>query len=418
MARKTILLASGTRGDILPYTALARGLKESGQEPLLVTHPAFAGLAASQGIPFASLGDNPTDLMTRPGNMPLTFSGNPLASLQATFAYLQAARPLYRAMFHAAWSASQDARLLIVGLPTFWGESLVEAMGIPLVWAPLQPLTPTGDFASAMLPFRTNLARPLNHLSHRLVMRFTRLAWLSEINAWRRSKLSLPPIEWHSPAPAAPYLYGISRHVMRRPHDWPADHHLTGFWFTSPPTDYQPPDALQHFLDAGEPPVYIGFGSMAQPGKLVSALVEAARMTRMRIITALPVQYTDLSLPANLLLLNESPHGWLFPRLRAAIHHGGAGTTAASLRAGLPTAITPVGVDQFFWGERVWKMGAGPKPVPQRSLTASRLAALLDDLSTNSAYRASAAAIGEDLRAEDGVGSAVAHLSRILDQYC
>lgn len=418
MQRKIILLTSGTRGDVLPYTALATELQNAGLQPVILTHPLFADLALSRGLPFASLGDNPTDLMTRPGAMPLTFNGRPLASLRATLAYLQAARPLYRRMFSAARQVCQGADALVIGLPTFWAESLAEALQIPLIWAPLQPITPTTAFASALLPFRAHLGGPLNRLSHQLVLYGTRLAWLGEINRWRK-ELHLPPLDWRRPAPGdpdrpAPHLYGISSTVLPRPADWPANHHLTGFWTLPIPPDYRPPADLLQFLSTGEPPLYIGFGSMAQTDLLTAALVETARLSGRRIVAGLNPASIHQSLPPNLHPVENIPHDWLFSLMQAAVHHGGAGTTAASLRAGLPTAVAPVGVDQFFWGGRVWALGAGPRPVPQRGLDAPRLAALVDDLLTNERYRARAAALGASLRAENGAAAAAALVRELL----
>jgi sterol 3beta-glucosyltransferase len=263
-----------------------------------------------------------------------------------------------------------------------------------------------------MLPFRLSLGRPFNRLSHQLVLRLTRTAWLGEINAWRRTDLNLLPLSWLSPMPGSPsrsipHVYGISQHVLPRPTDWPANHHLSGFWFTPPPDHYQPPPDLLRFLDAGEPPVYIGFGSMAQTDQTITDLLEACRTSGRRIVAGLLPSAIAAHLPENLFLVQDIPHAWLFPHMQAAIHHGGAGTTAASLRAGLPTAIAPVGIDQFFWGERVWRLGAGPKPTPQRILNAVRIAELVEDVASP-AYRAHSARLGALLGAEDGVAQAAA----------
>lgn len=413
------MLTSGTRGDILPYLALALGLQQVGLDPVVVTHPPFARLVQEAGISFASLGDNPTDLMTRPGEMPLTFSGRPWQSLRATLTYLRAARPLYREMLGAAYATCRGADLLIIGLSTFWGESLAESLGIPLIWAPLQPLTPTSDFSSALLPFRVKLGRVGNRMSHQLVMYLIRLAWLDEINTWRRKHLQLSPLRFYNPSPTgissqAAFLYGISPHVMSRPADWPENHHLTGFWFMPDSPGYQPPTALRNFLEEGDSPLYIGFGSMAQTPRLAEALIEAAGASEQRIVAAgLPTAW-DVRLPPNLFPIGDIPHPWLFQHIRAAIHHGGAGTTAASLRAGLPTAITPVGVDQFFWGERVAALGVGPRLIPQRALDAGRLVGLIHELIENPVYRSKAREIGARLRSESGVTLAAGHIQAIL----
>ncbi len=410
MPRPVILLTSGTRGDVLPYAALARALIERGQPAEVAAHAAFLPLLAAQGAPARLLSANPNDLMNQPGAFPLTFNGSLRQSFHALRNYLRQVRPVYRAMLASAWEACQGAAAVIVGLPTLWGLSIAEALGKPGLACPLQPLTRTGEFPSALQPFTGSLGRGYNRLTHRLAEQMLWQAWRAEINDWRANLLRLPPLPFFGPyaqlyARQVPFIYGISEHVLPRPADWPAAHTLTGYWFAGAPAGWQPPEALLRFLEAGDPPLYIGFGSMQQPDRLLPALRAALQVSGVRAVVALGEE-RRAELPANALAVGDLPHAWLFPRLSAALHHGGAGTTAASMRAGLPTAIAPVGVDQFFWGGRVAELGVGPPPLPQRRLTAGGIATLLELLTRDVELRRRAAGLGAAIRSEDGLSCA------------
>jgi sterol 3beta-glucosyltransferase len=212
-----------------------------------------------------------------------------------------------------------------------------------------------------------------------------------------------------------PTLYGYSRHVLPRPADWPAEHQVTGYWFLDAPDDWTPPPDLAAFLAAGEPPVYIGFGSMGSrdPGATARLAVEAlARAGRRGILAAGWGGLTATDLPATIFPLGAIPHAWLFPQMAAIVHHGGAGTTAAALRAGVPSLVVPFGLDQPFWGRRVAELGVGPSPIARGALTARGLANALRDTLADGAIRHRAAALGRAISAEEGIGTAVTLIER------
>jgi UDP:flavonoid glycosyltransferase YjiC (YdhE family) len=163
---------------------------------------------------------------------------------------------------------------------------------------------------------------------------------------------------------------------------------------------------LVDFLDAGAPPVYIGFGSMANrtSQKMAQLAKEALELSGQRGILAAGWGGLDgANLPASIFALDSVPHAWLFPRMAAVVHHGGAGTTAAGLRAGVPSVIVPYLGDQPFWGKRVAEMGVGPQPIPRRKLTPGLLAEAIRIATTDQNMRAKAAALGERIRSEDGI---------------
>ncbi len=181
--------------------------------------------------------------------------------------------------------------------------------------------------------------------------------------------------------------------------------------------DWQPSPELEAFIESGPPPVYIGFGSMAgkNPERLARIVIEALQQTGQRgIIAAGWGGLTTGQLPDTIFPIDSAPHDWLFPRMAAVVHHGGAGTTAAGLRAGRPTIICPFLGDQSTWGQHVYDLGAGSKPIPQKKLTVEKLAAALREVATSQAIQQSAAEIGEKIRQEDGIANAVTIIERVV----
>jgi UDP:flavonoid glycosyltransferase YjiC (YdhE family) len=162
-----------------------------------------------------------------------------------------------------------------------------------------------------------------------------------------------------------------------------------------------------------ERPVYLGFGSMAtsDPEGVVRTFVETVeRLGRRGVISAGWARLHSRDLPDSVLPIGEVPHRWLFPRMAAVVHHGGAGTTAAAFRAGVPQVVVPHIADQPYWGRRVHELGVGPPPVRRKDLGVDGLVGALE-VALRPEARSAAYALGERIRAEDGVGEAVRLLS-------
>lgn len=206
-------------------------------------------------------------------------------------------------------------------------------------------------------------------------------------------------------------LHYYSLHVVPRPHDWPRNAHVTGYWFLDRLDEWKPSAELQAFLDEGEAPVYVGFGSMAgrNPQRVANIVIEALQQAKVRGIIATGWGGLEVNdVPDTILHIDQAPHEWLFPRMSAVVHHGGAGTTAAGLRAGRPTVVCPFMGDQPFWGNRVHVLGVGPKPIPQKKLTVKKLANALRAVTSNVAMRKRAESLGDQIRHEDGISNAIA----------
>jgi sterol 3beta-glucosyltransferase len=244
----------------------------------------------------------------------------------------------------------------------------------------------------------------------------------SMTNRFRTRILGLPPqrrfanMLVRADGLPVPILYPYSPALLPVPGDFPPHVHVTGAWFLDRPATWRPDPALEQFLDAG-PPVYVGFGSMSgkQASGRAQIVLDALAETGQRGLLARGWGGLEVTgLPNNVQLIEAAPHDWLFPRMAAVVHHGGAGTTAAGLRAGKPTVICPFLGDQPFWGTLVHARGVGPHPIPQRQLTASRLAAAISMAVHNPEMRQRAAGLGARMQAEDGVANAVGIVERVV----
>ncbi|MEN9563224.1 MAG: hypothetical protein RIR73_1468 [Chloroflexota bacterium] len=419
MSKNITLLTSGTRGDVIPYIALGKGLANAGYNVRVAAPSGFANLFNNMGggtppLQFSPFDGNPTDLLIEQGDStPMTLGTNPIRSIQATRAFLQKARPLYRRMLHTAAEACHGSDLLIHGLPTIWGAHIAEGLGIRAVRANLQPLTPTREFPSALLPFRFSLLGIGNWFSHWAVTQATWLSWRSEINHARHADFGLASAHWLDPSLRTDShqpltLNAFSEHVVTRPQDWNAKQLITGYWKLVSP-DWTPPKELQHFIDSAKNPIAIGFGSPGTQGYL-SMLEEALNLADAQAVLTLPGKYHGEIKSKNIFPIEYAPHDWLYKRVKVAIHHGGAGTTSASLHAGIPTITLPLAIDQFFWGERIQKLGVGLS-IPQRKLNAQNLAQAIGEALLNKGMNEKAISIRKALSQEDGVEVAVKRLT-------
>jgi sterol 3beta-glucosyltransferase len=406
------ILTVGSRGDVQPYVALGLGLRREGHSVTLAASGIFEPWIRGHGLEFAPVRFNPQEFLQRPDVREKFQSGNPARLLSLT----RQTQPLYQSMFDDFWQACQKADHVVVTPIAYGGYDCAEKLGCPASLALLQPFGPTTEFPTFALPPRPRLGSLYNRLSHLLLEEAGWLGVRGVQNAWRRKTLGLPPLPVAASqyarmrAARAPWLYGFSPAIIPKPHDWPAESHITGYWFLNEAAGFQPPEALERFLESGPPPVYIGFGSMSNenPQRLTQLAITALRLAGQRgVLLSGWAGLSRTDLPDTVFAMESAPHDWLFPRMSALVHHGGAGTVGAGLLAGIPTVVTPFLLDQFAWGEVVWRLRAGPEPIPVRKLTAERLAAAIRAAQTDAEIRRRAAELGSRLRAEDGVARAV-----------
>jgi UDP:flavonoid glycosyltransferase YjiC (YdhE family) len=307
------------------------------------------------------------------------------------------------------------------------GEGIAEKLEVPFVQAHVQPITPTSEFPG-LLTFGSlrNAKGIVNRLSHSITRQVFWQPLRTAVNTARRDVLGLPPTRFLGNVgllrkPRAAILYGYSPRLLPRPKDWDAGIHVTGYWFLDPDPSWSPPPALNKFLDSGPMPIAIGFGSMSsQDAEATARLVlDAAQQSGQRVVLISGWGGMDAAnLPDWAFLIDSVPHSWLFPRTSLAVHHGGAGTTGAALRAGIPSVIVPFGADQPFWGWLLSSKGLGACPCPRNKLTAGKLAAAISQTLANSKVRERTAELGRCIRSEDGVREAVTVLEQVVGAGC
>ena len=205
-------------------------------------------------------------------------------------------------------------------------------------------------------------------------------------------------------------LIATSPTVFPRPADWPARHKMTGNWILPTPENWEAPDRVKRFMEAGPPPVSVGFGSMTSQdsGALTRRVLRAIELSGVRaVIEPGEARLGDANVPKDVLIAEGIPHSWLLPRVAASIHHGGAGTTAAAFHAGVPSVIVPHVFDQHAWAKRAEKMGVAPPPVPLRKLSTRRLTSAIRTAVSSKKMREKARRLSERLSEEHGATRAV-----------
>ncbi|MFF4404982.1 glycosyltransferase [Streptomyces sp. NPDC001404] len=383
---KILVMAAGSRGDVAPYTGLGAALRAAGHEVVLAAPAGFAGAVRDGGLGFRPLPDAATG------------AGGSLLGRAA--AYVDA---LGDGVADAV--ADGDAELLVLSATTApLGWHAAEALGVPSLGAYLQPVAPTGDFP----PTVGGAGRPLGRWGNRAAGRLS-LRVVDRLHAQAvrrlRARLGLPP--GHGPRAERarreragwPVLHGYSPALLPRPADWREGLDVVGNWWPHVPSGL--PAGLEDFLQAGPPPVFVGFGSMGAAAEGLGGLVAGAlRRAGVRGVVQLP----DVPSGDDLFAVGDVPHALLFPRTAAVVHHAGAGTTAAALRAGVPAVPVPVTADQPFWARRVAGVGAAVAPVSRAGLSVERLADAVRSAVGGPGYRAAAVALSRRMAEEDGAG--------------
>ena len=417
------LCTFGSRGDVQPYLALGQGLQRAGVQLRIATSRYHEALVRRHGLEFRPLTDaSPQDLLGSEAGMRwLETGGNPLANLRAM---RDLAGDMLDAQTRVVLQLCEESDALLYSVTTMLVVApAAERLGVPAAGAWLQPFHPTRAFPAFLFPQwprHLPLGGHFNRLTYDLQRRLGWQLVRDRFNAVRVQQLGLAPTrrpydDQH--LRPDPVVYGFSRHLVPRPPDWDDLTQVSGYWFLED-GDWRPPDRLKDFLQAGPPPVYIGFGSMIERDaeRTTDIILEATRRSGLRaLLLGGWAGLGEGDLPDSVLRLDYAPHDWLFPRMAALVHHGGMGTAGAGLRAGRPALVIPRFADQPFWARRLQALGVSPPPIPHRRLNVERLARALQQLTADATLRHRAEDIGEQIRAEDGVNVAVRFLIRALE---
>lgn len=423
---KITIITAGSRGDVQPFVALGVGLKKAGHHAKICTHSSFEGLILQYGLDYGFMNDEMVRfLVSDHGHEAIESADGPFGWLKTAARVSKQFKPIVRRMLEEQWKAAQGSDVIIYHPKAAGGYDIAEKLDVPLIISiPLPLLTPTRAFPCVLFS-RLKLGGWFNRLSYSF-LRYAGAMYGGVINTWRQEILELPPRRITAGSlvrrngEPVPVMYSYSPLVVPRPDDWPETTVATGYWFLDGGEDWEPSDELTSFLATGPPPVYIGFGSIAgrNPARTTTIVSKALRTTGQRGIIASGWGGLEASvLPETVFRIEQAPHDWLLPQVAAVVHHGGAGTIAAGLRAGKPTIVCPFFGDQPFWGSRIAELGVGPKPIPQKKLTTETLAAAIHVAVTDEDMRRCAAELGEKIRMEDGVGCAVQFIEQTVNQH-
>ncbi|KAL8828549.1 MAG: hypothetical protein Q9191_002519 [Dirinaria sp. TL-2023a] len=414
-------LTIGSRGDVQPYIALCKGLLAEGHRPKIATHAEFEPWIRKHGIAFAPVDGDPAELMRIC-----------VENGMFTYSFLKEASVKFRGwideLLTSAWKACQDTDLLIESPSAMAGIHIAEALQVPYFRAFTMPWTRTRAYPHAFAVPDHKMGGAYNYLTY---VMFDNVFWKAiagQVNRWRKKELGLRSTNLDKMQPnKVPFLYNFSPSVVVPPLDYSDWIRVTGYWFLDEASDWSPPKELAAFIEKarqdGKKIVYIGFGSIvvSDPAALTRTVVESVLKADVRCILSKgwsdrlgnqDASVPEVPLPAEIHQIKSAPHDWLFRQIHAAAHHGGAGTTGASLRAGIPTIVKPFFGDQFFFGSRIEDLGVG---ICMKKLNVSVFSRALWETTHSERMIIKAKVLGEQIRKEDGVSTAIQALYRDME---
>lgn len=412
------VLAIGSQGDVLPYLALAVGLKNAGYKVRFAANSNFSNVAASYGLDFFAIKLDSFEF-TQNSQTQSWLDAESIPSL--ILSTNRVIRPMLERIMEDVFAACHGTEAVIYhsyALPFVY--HICKQLHIPCIPASLHPM-PTRSYPAILSNIRRSPSKTLNLLTHLLVHQISWQVFLPVVRKHWSGHFPLPLIGpyWEILKGPQPILCGYSPAVLPVSEDLPQHVTITGYWFLDPHPNWQPDPALTEFLRSTPKPIYIGFGSMGNPAKnqdTANIILETIARTGVRAVlsTGWSGLGTDRLLPENIFLVKDTPHRWLFPQMAAIVHHGGAGTTGAALSAGVPSLIIPHFGDQYYWGRRIAELGVGPEPIVRKKLTVENFAGAISNALNDSAMRERASRLGATITAEDGVNLAVQVIQKYI----
>ncbi|KAL5562065.1 hypothetical protein UlMin_031812 [Ulmus minor] len=408
-----VMLIVGTRGDVQPFVAIGKRLQDYGHRVRLATHSNFKDFVLTAGLEFYPLGGDPKVLagymVKNKGFLPSGPSEIPIQRNQI--------KEIINSLLPACKDPDMDsgipfkAEAIIANPPAYGHTHVAEALKVPIHIFFTMPWTPTSEFPHPLSRVKQTAGY---RLSYQIVDSLIWLGIRDMINDVRKKKLKLRPVTYLSGSQGSdsdiPHGYIWSPHLVPKPKDWGPKVDVVGFCFLDLASNFKPPEELKKWLEAGEKPIYIGFGSLPveEPEKMTQIIVDALEKTGQRgIINKGWGGLGNLAEPKHsIYLLDNIPHDWLFLQCKAVVHHGGAGTTAAGLKAACPTTIVPFFGDQPFWGEQVHARGVGPAPIPVEEFSLVKLIDAINFM-LDPEVKARAVELAKAMENEDGVAGAV-----------
>ena len=401
---KIVIATCGTRGDIQPLIALARELNRRGHATLIAAPPEHEVWIETCGCAFHALGSDFTQMLS---GYPRVHTLKPLVGFWG-FLRLEIGKQLSQLPDIIEGADLVLGASLCLGLHT-----AAEQRGIPYGFVAMAPqILPSDHHPFVALPLQ-NLSPWLNRLSWEAARMLDQLNFTALINKERR-RLNLAPVK-------DIFRHLIGRHVIvasdpaiaEVPPDVELDFIQTGYLHLQ--TDQALAPLVEAFLAKGPAPVYFGFGSMStrEQEDLVALIQVSLKLTGQRgILSGFRFEESRFTNSDSWIFVREAPHAQLFTRLTAVVHHGGSGTTATAAMAGVPQIIVPHILDQYYWGEKVYRCGLGPKPIRRYQLTAERLADAINQTVCGQRYYEHASRVAEEIKQQDSQRLAAEYLEK------
>ncbi|HAI32723.1 MAG TPA: glycosyltransferase [Thalassospira sp.] len=430
-----MLMTYGTRGDVQPFVALGRGLIDKGHQVTVAAPERFAGFITDHDLEFAALSNALIALTDDPQFADASDpKASAVAKLTSLFAISKKARGLQDTLLDDIFRAIDQAKpdVIVFHPKTFGALPIGRHLGIPVVMAQLIPsFIPTGDcphMGVTDLGPRGTLGRWYNRVTGKLIYRLLNATLRRQVCRWaarRQNRINAKGLDILQSCKSGtlPIIHAFSNAVINCPTDWPTHATVTGYWFLDGGAQTSLPDpAVQNFVERHKNLIYIGFGSMPgnDPTAMAEMIAEAVSQTGTPDIAAIVATgwggMGDIDWPSNILAVSEVPHEWLFPKVDIVIHHGGAGTCAAAMRAGRPSIIIPFFGDQPFWAKCLHRLGVAPRPIKPAKLDAAMLARRIKTVLETPAYRKNAERVASKIAAEDGIANAIAEITRASEQ--
>lgn len=422
------IVAIGTRGDVQPLIAIGLGLQQAGYAVTVATHPNFAALVESFKLIYCPLDlDIEHVLHSEDGKEWLTAGRN----IFKTATQLSRLWKIYfDKLLPDIQRACEGAEAILFSYLGMGASHVAEKLNIPCVgtWPTPVSIMPNQDMSIALPgPWTRIFNGKISTAAHYATEQLIWYTFGKAQNDWRE-KLGLKPIRFpgiinYFKQKKIPFLYGFSPIVVPRPSTWPSWLRISGYWLIEKEVPWEPSKQLCEFLEKGSTPYYIGFGSMVMksPESLGNIAIEALASIKARGIistgwTGLKAEELNKTLPSHVIAVDYVPHNWLFSRVKALVHHGGASTTGAALQSGKPSTVVHFFADQAFWGDRLHALGAGTKPISFQRITRDKLTQALTQLETDQSLHKRALELSTQLAAEDGVRNAVESIAELISQ--
>jgi UDP:flavonoid glycosyltransferase YjiC (YdhE family) len=407
------VITIGSRGDVEPFIALGKGLQKRGHHVRITTFTKFKEYIESNGFEYCPLAGDAVEVIR-------LLVGEQVSSFEYFVNLGKLLNPIKEQFLSDIEKACQGMDAILYSLLGSVAWHVSDKYGIPCFRVSFCPIDPTNEFPAMTAPIVPFWTAPYNRLTFWFGDRLWSNATRKLLNDWR-IEMGLQKIKpfvfpyRYLHGKEIPTLYAYSSVISPKPHEYSNEKHITGFWIEEKEENYQPDEKLANFLDSGDKPIYIGFGSAVGGDfdQALSIVLESLKKTNQRaILSAGWGNLKGVKLPETVLQVDFVPHRWLFKRVSAVAHHGGAGTTGAGVRAKVPSIIIPFGGDQPFWGNRVYKLGIGPKPILRKKLNVNNFSNAIYQATHDQQMIKKSQEIGNILNAENGVENAIQIMER------